>query len=123
MMIIFVTMRRTLFELGFYAFTKDVKINELKHGMIAADAVKLIKGKYYKEKIGIMGAYSSAKTSSYKVFEPRPEGLFKDEIRKLKTLQKNKMLKFQSIRIYETLPFAPFMFAGAVLVLIFSVNL
>jgi len=128
----FIIIRKVLFDFGFHAFTKKVRIDRLKPGMIPAETIRMedsgdsrdsrngkddmyIKeeGKYIKEEYNIMGRSADNKKL---IVRYRPEGLSEKEIKELKRLQKSKMFDFRSIRVYETLPFAPFMFAGVILV-------
>ena len=81
--------------------------------MLLADTIYKKGGKYVKKtgsldykKEGLLEVYSLA------------EGLTKNEVRKIKGLQNKGKLAFSTIRVHQTLPFAPFMFIGALLTLL-----
>ena len=54
------------------------------------------------------------------LFEPSSDGLTKEDVLKIKWLHKHKKVEFNKIKIYQTLPFAPFLFLGALLTILFG---
>lgn len=112
-----------IYSAGFYSFTKEVKIGKLKPGMVAAENVIVTKGKYAKEDMPVlsMPMITPFDVAGKKIFlfENQTVGLTNQEIEKLKMLFKQKKLSFSSLRINETVPFAPFMSAGALFFIIY----
>ena len=115
-------MRRCL---GSQFFSKSVKIKDLKPGMMLAD-------EFYEDKEGIKKRSGSI-TISYiagllkkikqrDVFIEASGSLTKEEVREIKKLHSSGKIKDKEVRVYQTLPFAPFMFFGVILTLIFKGN-
>ena len=94
-----------ILDLSFEFFTKEISVNQLKPGMILAERVFEEKGKIKKER----------KLFSFFNFDnPSLDDKLINEI-------KNKSIK--EIKIYETVPFAPFMFFGVILTLLVKGNI
>lgn len=93
-----------LFSLG-GLFTTPIKLEDLKAGMLPAEKIIGENGKY--RKIGIEST-------------SRAESLTKEDIKRILALHKQGKLPFDDFLIQQTLPFAPFMFLGAILTLIFG---
>lgn len=104
-------------------FIKETKISELKRGMIAADII------YFDKK---SKAYRRANVFSIQQMQQRikqlsgkailtlgryAEGLTERDLKKIKGLFKKRKFKFSKINIQQTLPFAPFLFAGVLITL------
>lgn len=120
-LIIFVLIRFFALALSFDIFTKKIKINSLKPGMIPAEMI-IQKGKteYRKQKALFFGIFSylQQKTKRKTLFELTAEGLTEKDINTLKKLKPE--LRFESLAIQTTVPFAPFMFLGVLLTLLFE---
>lgn len=99
-------------------FTKTIKISGLKPGMILAEDIYKEKGKYKKEEIALKGKEIMFKRKKELLIRSLAEGLTLRDIRKIQRLYKEKKLSLSVIKIHQTLPFAPFIFAGALLTLI-----
>lgn len=102
-------------EVFFEVFCRDIEIKNLKPGMIPAEVVCKKKKGYEKHLL----KRGEAKPTSG-VFKPRPEGLQKEDI---DNLQKHrKKFNFSCIKVFKTLPFAPFMFLGVVIFVLVAVS-
>ena len=119
--LLFLIIRIFLFSLGSRYFAKQVRINQLKTGMMPAEMLFKLNGKYHKKHkiFSITGLAKNRKVGEL-LFENLPSGLSKKEIYKLKSLQRK--LPFKTLKIQATLPFAPFLFFGALLTIIFNGN-
>jgi hypothetical protein len=117
-LIVFVLFRKIIFGIGSYAFSHEIKIPELKEGMVPAETLKKIKGIYKKEPKKEMGIFSKDLNDAAEIFQYRPEGLYLSEISRLKKLSIEKKLDFSTLKINETLPFSPFMFFAVVIFII-----
>ena len=118
---LFLLVRIFLFSMGSEYFTKEVKFNELKNGMIPAETVFEFKGKYFKR----LNRFSLARFAEDRkigkpVFKNLSGGLSREEIKTLNFL--GKKLPFKTLRIQTAMPFAPFLFIGALLTIIFQGN-
>jgi Flp pilus assembly protein protease CpaA len=118
----FIFIRYFGIELGFDMLTRNVDINLLKSGMNPAENILFINGKYKKEK-KIKYGISASKTKSNKdyIFDPSCTKLSKTQVNKLNKLQKK--FKFEHLKVYETIPFAPFIFIGVLLTILFQGDL
>jgi len=119
----FVFLRFFILYIAYDFMTVNVDVCNLKKGMIPAEVVYHDK-KYKKEKL-LHFSFLSYMTSKLReknfIYKARPEGFSEKDIKKLKSLEKN--LGFEHIRIYKTLSFAPYMFAGVLLTILFKGNL
>ena len=124
MWISFILLRFFILYLGFSFLTKDVDIKLLKKGMVPAEKVYFEDKRYKKESMLYFSLFSylyeKTKKKEY-LFEPSAEGLSAKDVDKLKKLEKK--LGFDHLRVYQTLPFAPLIFAGVLLTIIFQGNL
>ncbi|MCK5283529.1 MAG: hypothetical protein KAK00_09065 [Nanoarchaeota archaeon] len=115
----FFILRLLLFDLAYYCYSKKIKIKELRQGMVLADNI-LKEGKTYKtERVSIYSLFSYLRN-----YRNKKEYLFEginhldeEKIKEIEKLNKLGLLKFDKIMVQETLPFAPFMFAGAIITL------
>jgi Flp pilus assembly protein protease CpaA len=109
--------RSLVSDLGFNTFTKEVKIKDLKPGMVPAEVTYVEKEKAKKRRISYLNIIQYIKDTRNKdVFDMKSEGMSGKDIQNIRTLaKKHKDLK--TFRVQEMLPFAPFMFAGAILTL------
>lgn len=122
-LIIFVLVRFFALALSFDMFTKKIKIDSLKPGMVPAEIVVQRGVKYGKQKALFFGIFSyfQQKTKRKTLFELTAEGLTKQDIAILKKLKSQ--LGFESLVIQTTVPFAPFIFFGVLLTILFEGNM
>ena len=122
--ITFIILRFFILYLGYDILTKEVDIKLLKKGMIPAEKVYIEKEKYRKENILYFSLFSYLYEKTRKreyLFEPTAEGLSEEDVDKLKKLEKK--LGFEHLRVHQTMSFAPFMFTGVLLTILFQGNL
>lgn len=114
---LFLIIRLFVLSMSSKLFSKELKFNQLKEGMVPAEIVYSFKGKYYKKprRLSIMGF---KKKKIGKLLFKNYNGLAKDDINRLKSLQKR--LPFKTLRVQTTIPFAPFIFLGVLLTIIFN---
>ncbi|MFH0861301.1 MAG: prepilin peptidase [Candidatus Altiarchaeota archaeon] len=84
---------QVIYSVSFIVSTRRVRISDLKLGMIPA----------------------KNKESEVYLLEPGIGGLSEDDIRRLRRLSDDNKLSFDSILVHVSLPFAPLIFAGALL--------
>lgn len=60
------------------------------------------------------------KTSILDFIEAKPEGIDKTDLKKIKELSKSKSVQLRTVPVADTIPFAPLMFIGALITLIFG---
>lgn len=117
--LLFIVMRFFILYLGYNILTKGVDIKLLQPGMIAAELVYLDKGKYKKEELIFFSLVGQLRKKGRKyLFEASSEGLSREDVGRLKKLK----LDFEHLRVQQTLSFAPFLFAGALMAIIFHGN-
>jgi hypothetical protein len=122
----FLFIRFFILELSFTIYTHYVDINLLKPGMVPAEVIYEENKEYKTEPILHFSflSYLQAKTSGKKyIFEHRSGGLTEEEVTKLRELYQVKKIKFEHLKIQPTIPFAPFMFLGVILTIIFRGNI
>jgi len=120
----FIILRFFVLYMGFDLLSKHVDIKLLKKGMIPAEKVYIEDGKYKKE--GILHfsliSYMQEKTKKRDyLFDSTAEGLTEKDVEKLKKLEDK--LGFEHLRVAQTMPFAPYLFIGTLLTLLFQGNL
>ncbi|MCG2718331.1 MAG: hypothetical protein L6408_05795 [Nanoarchaeota archaeon] len=123
MVLMFVILRFFVISMGFHIFTKEVDIALLQKGMIPAEGVYKEKDRYKKQafRFYTLLNYLSEKTKKRDyLFESTSEGLTEKDVKKLKNLEKK--LGFEHLRVQQTIPFAPYMFLGVLLTIIFQGN-
>ena len=114
---IYLFIRIFIEELG-VVFSKKVAIKNLKEGMILA------KGVTEKDKKNNMaGVRSSPIKQTGFLFEFGPERLSKKRIRQIKLMKKQGKIKENELEIESALPFATFLFLGALLTVILKNNI
>lgn len=115
---------RILLILGFSVFTKDVKIKDLKPGMVPAEIVYEEDSKYHKKDffyaVFLWYIYEKIKDKKKYLFEPMDDGLTRQDIFKLNKFRSK--FDFDSLRIQSTIPFATFIFLGVLLTILFKGN-
>ena len=114
LVLLFFLLRTFILELGFQTFTNEVKIENLKPGMIPAEVIGYERQEPKKKKIQYFNIIQYIKGTRNKFFDIKAEGLTKDNLKKIEELAK-KHPDFKTLKIQQTLPFAPFMFFGALL--------
>ncbi len=120
----FVFLRYFILYMGYDYMTKKVDIKLLKKGMVPAEIIYKEKGKYRKQQILHFSLISYLQESTKKrehLFEPTTDGLNEVDVKNLKKL--GKKLGFEHLRVYHTLSFAPYLFAGVILTVLFQGNL
>ena len=119
-------LKGSLSILGEEIFAKDIKVDKLKLGMILSETVEKISkdrlGYFKKQNIKVIkcksGYYIRRKKSRFELDDfIEEEGLTEKQINKLKKVG------IESIKISQTIPFAPFMFFGVLLTLIVKGNI
>jgi len=125
--LVFGVLRLFILNLGFFAFSRKVKIKDLKQGMIPAEI-------FYNEQTKKKTEFSVKKilyeglalylttTDDQPLFKPEIEGLKKSSITKLKNMKK-KHPELEYLSIHTTLPFAPFLFIGVLLTIILKTHI
>jgi len=90
-------------------FSKNIRIPNLKKGMVLAEGIFKVGDKYRNKR---------PKREMPEIIKASPEGLSESDIRLVKALYNQKKIKFKSVKVQETLPFAPFMFFGVILTIL-----
>ncbi|MBS1266523.1 MAG: hypothetical protein MAG795_00490 [Candidatus Woesearchaeota archaeon] len=117
---LYMFVRFFILSTGFKIFTKRVRIADLKPGMVLADEI-LKKDEEYiaNEKILISITQAFFQKASYeKLIKNKPEGISKQDIKKIQTQRKLNKLKSYSLNIAKTVAFAPFLLFGVILTLL-----
>lgn len=108
--------------LGKSLFEKEIDIKNLKKGMLPAETVYLDKntGKYKKMQSSALQVLPQPDINLEILFsEANSEGLTEEHLKKIRGLQKKKKIDFSTLKIEQTMPFAPFVFLGVILTIIF----
>ena len=115
---IFLVFRFFILHIAYHSYTKSVKINKLKEGMILAEGI--VKRNKKIEKISFL------QTSLIQTLQQRKERyihslgeLTKEDIEKIKKLKKEKKIDFNEILVFQKQPFAIFLLLGYILTLLF----
>ncbi len=126
MLLTFLALRFYLIGISYELFSKEIKISEIKEGMIPAEDIIQTRPDCFEKRtflrfslIGAMmikGAFNS-------VFSYVGDGMTKKDIKKIKSIHNKGFLKEDKIRVFEALPFAPFMFFGCLLIVIFGADI
>lgn len=106
-----------LMLLSRFVYSKPVKLNELKEGMIPAEIIFQKNQKYVKKPIQFLTLLTMLRerSSSKPIFGYNPDGVKSEDIQKVLNLYREKKLKFDEIRICKTMHFAPALFLGVLL--------
>jgi Flp pilus assembly protein protease CpaA len=112
----YIITRIFLLELSFLSYSREVDLHLLRPGMVPAEEIS-----FSFEKKPAM--FQSLLRSSSGVFHLRAEGLTEHDCRTLRRLKREGKLKFDHLRVYETLPFAIFLFIGVLLTYVMRGNL
>ncbi|MFP4424107.1 MAG: prepilin peptidase [Candidatus Woesearchaeota archaeon] len=116
----FVIFRAFALEMGFDHLTVPVRIVDLKPGMVLADTFYAHKETVVKRRALFTSFFSYLRERGQEKFiDPSSEGIKRKDIRKLKDLAK-KHPTLTHVRVHQTIPFAPFLFAGVILTVFFE---
>ena len=117
--LIFVSMvflRFFILYLGFFAFGKRIDLKDLKPGMVLLEGVVEKNGILEKKKLffpSLVNAFQDIKTKY--VLEIGAKGLSEKDIDLIAQKGKEMKVRFDSLLVQETLPFAPLLFVGTLL--------
>jgi prepilin signal peptidase PulO-like enzyme (type II secretory pathway) len=110
-----------------YSFAENVKIKDLKPNMALGEKLIKVKNGFEKKEISsVMNIFSILRlvkeelTSSNSISITK---LSENDIEVLKKLQKEKKLKFATLQIVKTTPFAPLLLIGVLITCLFEGNL
>jgi hypothetical protein len=106
-----------------FSFTEEVKIIDLKPGMSLGEIITSKKGNYTKEHIPIITYFDVIRYGKKKISSKFSGKLSEEDIKKIKSLEKKGKIRFHSLKITKTLPFAPFMFLGVLLIYLLKQNI
>ena len=125
-------LKGTISKLGREIFTKDVKVEKLKPGMILSEAIEK-KGKITKKELSTLKKEPDTEIIKFKenyyikkpksllevknFIEEEAEGLTKKQINKIKNIG------IKKIKVGQTISFAPFIFLGVILTIIVNGNI
>lgn len=101
-------------------FTTNANINFLKRGMIPVEGI-IKKGKEY-FKIIFEGPSIFKEEDKNLIYQPTNDGLNKEDIKNIQKLHRTGHLHFNHLRVQQTIPFAIFMFFGALITLLIKGN-
>ncbi len=113
--------RGFLLSLGHSILSIPVYIENLKPGMVPAENIQMDNAGEKSRKIGIsaMGSLAAKSPLWGKSLIERPhEGLEEGTIKNIQKLHSEDKILFHTLRIYEHVPFAPFLFLGAMFTLL-----
>jgi len=123
--VLFILLRIFILYLGYALYTHPIYIEQLKEGAILAEeVVKTGKNTYTKKQALPAISFLSLilhKDDARKVTFSQG-GLTAEDIKKITSLHSEGKLKEHSIRVYQTTPFAPFIFSGVLLTLVCEGN-
>jgi Flp pilus assembly protein protease CpaA len=115
--VLFLLLRYFVLYLGFYAFSRSTPVKELKPGMVLSEGITREtdrEGKHLKSEIVLPTVFSILRHAKMQfLYGKESRGLSEEEVREIKEMHKKKKFRFDEIRVHETVPFAPFLFAGA----------
>ena len=118
MLLVLLILRFYLLGLSYELFSKELYIEDLKSGMILAEEIYKVNSNEYKKRrfvpISFIGALLK-RASNNSVVASAGDGLSRKEANFIKRIHSKGFLKDHTIRVYETMPFAVFMFSGAIL--------
>jgi hypothetical protein len=96
-----------------FSLTEDVKIKDIKPGMILGERI-FRKGDTYTKKpfilVNVVDVFRSLKDG---VLSEMDLSLNERNVKKLQTLYEEKKITFESVKVAKIVPFAPFLFLGA----------
>ncbi len=122
-LLMYVLLRYFVITLGKDVFTSEVKIDDLKEGMIPAERIFYSDQKYGKREVDYLTWFSPLRSVPENVImDSPPDGLTEEDVNKVKGLYKEKKLEFDSILVHQQIPFAPALFLGFILTLLCKGN-
>jgi Flp pilus assembly protein protease CpaA len=96
-------------------FIKRKRVIELKEGDIVADRIVEHNDKYRKKR-GMLFSYGNLfRERVDPLFTQDADGLTKEDLKRIKEMYEKKKLMFETVKVCQTLPFAPFIFLGALI--------
>jgi hypothetical protein len=117
MIVSFIFVRYFIIRLAYDAFSRTVKIDNLKPGMMLSD-IFYKKGSVYKLREGVKFNIAPSGEKLHVLTDSR--SLTQDVIDRIKRLHHKGEFPFETVRVNESIPFAPIMFFGALLTIIFQ---
>ncbi len=112
----YIFIRYFLIRLAYDTFSRSVNIDDLKSGMILSD-IFYKEGKIYKKKDGVKFSITPSTEKLHKLTDSK--FLTEDAIKKIKKLHIKGKFPYETVRVNETIPFAPILFSGVLLTIIF----
>jgi len=120
----FLVLRFFILYMGYDYMTKRVDVSLLKEGMVPAEVIYRSGDKFHKRRYlhFSMLSYIQEKTRKRDyLFELTAEGLTPEDLEAIK--KNSNDFTFEHLRIYKTLSFAPYLFIGVLLTILFTGNL
>lgn len=125
--LIYGTLRILVMDIANNSFIYEVNLENLKPGMIIADDIRKNNNKdeYEKKFLRMFSAFSPLFNlgNSDSIINMKNEGLRKEDIERLKELKEKGKIDFDTVKIHQTLPFAPFILLGFTISIIIKQNL
>jgi prepilin signal peptidase PulO-like enzyme (type II secretory pathway) len=114
-LLIFVGLRLVLFCIIEFSFTESVKIKNLKPGMLVEEHLIKTKKGYEKKEYSLFTIFDVLQQTKRGFLSESSTSLTDEDIKKIRELKKERKIKFDTMKIAKTIPFAPFMFFGVML--------
>ncbi|MBL7056500.1 prepilin peptidase [Candidatus Woesearchaeota archaeon] len=117
---IFIFVRHFIINLAFETLSYPIYIENLRSGMVIAENFSKEKGSYTKHRMTPLSFLSALieKSEGKFLFPALSEGLTKKDAEEIKSLHSQGHIKEHTIRIFQTVPFAPFIFLGVLIALL-----
>jgi len=121
-LLLFLIIRFFLLTLSYFFFTKPVYVEDLKPNMLLADMIYKDGSKYVKEDNIVISIFSALYSSKRikPLFKLKPLG--ENNVKLLKRLHSQGKFEPHEVRIHEVVPFALYMFIGALLTILCQGN-
>jgi len=119
-LLLFFFIRHFILNLSFQLFSHPIYIEDLKPGMILAENFINKDGAYKKKKImpvSFLAAITERAEEKF-LFPTFSEGLTEKEVTEVKRLHSEGIINDHTIMVSKTVPFAPFIFIGAILTIL-----
>lgn len=116
---VFVFFRFFLLHISYYAFTNEVKIENLRPGMILAEGISS-EGKGYARISFLYSSLLEFLQQKRRKFIHSLDELTRSDVSRIKRLRRQGKILFGEVRVCQTQPFAAFILAGYILTLIFQ---
>ena len=114
-LLMFVGLRLVLFCIIEFSFTESVKIKNLKPGMLVEEHLIKTKKGYEKKEYSLFTIFDVLQQTKRGFLSESSTSLTDEDIKKIRELKKERKIKFDTMKIAKTIPFAPFMFFGVML--------